>query len=179
MTRSTLSFGLGLATALAAGWFAFPRVLYVREAQPVEFRHKVHAEKSGVSGCGDCHILGADGSFAGIPRTEACAACHAEKMGGSPSEAKLVDSYIKAARETPWLVYSRQPANVWFSHAIHTRRAGLKCAECHGAYGESGDPPLYQLDRISTYSRGVMDMSRCEDCHHQRHVEVSCLGCHE
>ena len=47
MRRGSLFFAAGLLAALAAGWVAFPRVLYVRQAQPLEFRHKTHAEKSG------------------------------------------------------------------------------------------------------------------------------------
>jgi len=162
MTRISLTFGLGLATALAAGWFAFPYALYVRRAEPLDFRHKAHAEKSGVSQCTDCHALRDDGSFAGIPQADVCAPCHNESMG-----------------KRNWLVNFRQPANVWFSHAIHMRRAKLDCATCHGPYGESAQPVAYQQDRISGYSRQVMDMNTCEKCHRERKVEVGCLGCHK
>jgi hypothetical protein len=179
MARGTLVFGLGVAVALAAGWFAFPRALYLHAQQPVEFRHKTHAEKSGTAQCGDCHSFRDDGSFAGIPRIEACAACHADRIGTSRAEAVLVDSYIKKGRETPWLDNYRQPANVWFSHAIHTRLAKLSCQECHGAYGTGDGEPPYESNRISGYSRTVLDMNGCEDCHRKHRVEVSCLGCHK
>ena len=92
----------------------------------------------------------------GIAGIETCAGCHAEKIGTSKAEATLVDTYIKPSRETPWLVYSRQPANVWFSHAIHTRRAGLACTDCHGTFGESDQPKIYEQNRISGYSRDVI-----------------------
>lgn len=179
MARGTLVFGFGVATALALGWFAFPRVLYLRDVQPVQFRHKTHAEKSGTTNCGDCHSLREDGAFGGIPRMEACAACHAERIGTSRAEAVLVDSYIKKGRGTPWLELYRQPANVWFSHAIHTRLAKLSCQECHGVYGNGDGEPPHERSRISGYSRMVLDMNGCEDCHRKRGVEVSCLGCHE
>jgi hypothetical protein len=115
-------------------------------------------------------------------------------MGASPAEGILVDNYIKPGQEVPWLVYSRQPANVWFSHAIHVRQAGLGCAECHGKYGESDEPRIYEQNRISGYSRDIwghsmsrlgraagdgMKMSDCEDCHSRHKVEVGCLGCHK
>ena len=138
-SRNILAFGLGLAVTLLAGWVAFPRVLYVQEQQPLEFRHKTHAEKSGVAECSQCHALRDDGTFAGIPAMETCAGCHSEKMGTSKAEAILVDTYIKPGKETPWLVYARQPANVWFSHAIHVKRADLACVECHSTYGESDE----------------------------------------
>jgi menaquinone reductase, multiheme cytochrome c subunit len=179
MSRTSWIFLSGLATTLAWGWLAFPHIRYARSAQPADFRHQVHAQKSGSAQCSDCHALRQDGAFTGIPRTEACAACHAERMGTSPAEATLVDDYIKKGREMPWLVYGRQPANVWFSHAIHTKLAGLACADCHGQYGESNLVLVYARNRISGYTRTAKDMSMCEDCHRRRHVQVSCLGCHQ
>jgi len=194
LSRNIFGFGLGLAVALAAGWIGFPRVLYVQRQQPLEFRHKTHAEKSGVADCGECHALHEDGTFAGIPAMEKCAGCHSDRIGESKSEATLVDNYIKPGHETPWLVYAEQPANVWFSHAIHVKRAGLACQECHSTYGESDQVKVYELNRISGYSRDLwghsisrlrrgphegMKMSDCEDCHRQHRVDVGCLGCHE
>jgi len=194
MGRNTVVFGLGLAVALFAGWVVFPRVLYVKRNQPVEFEHKTHAEKSGNAQCNNCHVLGDDGAFAGIPPKEMCAGCHFERLGASKAEAILVDNYIKPGRDIPWLEYSQQPANVWFSHAIHVRRAALACAECHGTEGETDAVRVYEVNRISGYSRDIgghsmlrlrraphdgMKMSDCEDCHRRRNVEVGCLGCHE
>jgi hypothetical protein len=192
--RNTVVFGLGLAAALLAGWVVFPRVLYVQRQQPLEFRHKMHAEKSGIADCSECHAVRQDGTFAGIPAMEKCAGCHSERIGESKAEATLVDNFIKPGYETPWLIYARQPANVWFSHAIHVKRAGLACTECHSTYGESDQVRVYELNRISGYSRDIrghsmsrlrraphegMKMSDCEDCHRRRRVEVGCLGCHE
>lgn len=192
--RNLLVFGFGLAVALVAGWVAFPHALYVRHQQPLGFYHKTHSEKSGLAQCDSCHMLGSNGEFSGIPRLEVCVGCHSDKLGSSTSEAILVDNYLKPAKETPWLVYSRQPANVWFSHAVHTRRAGLACAECHGNYGESDQARIYEQNRISGYSRDIwghsisrlrraphdgMKMNDCESCHRRHHVEVGCLGCHQ
>jgi hypothetical protein len=192
--RDLVVFELGIAIALVAGWVAFPRALYVQRQQPLGFHHKTHSEKSGLSQCDSCHIVGSDGEFSGIPRMEVCAGCHAEKLGASKSEAILVGDYLKPAKETPWRVYSRQPANVWFSHAIHLRRAGLACAECHGEFGESDKARTYQQNRITGYSRDIwghsisrirraphdgMKMSDCESCHRRHKIEVGCLGCHQ
>ena len=194
MKRNILTFGIGMALALSIGWIAFPHVLYVRQQQPLEFRHKTHSEKSGLTQCDSCHVVGADGEFSGIAGVETCAGCHADKVGTTKAEATLVDLYVKPSRQTPWLVYSRQPANVWFSHAIHARRAGLACQDCHGSMGETDQARVYEQDRISGYSRDIsghsmsglfraphdgMKMSDCEDCHHRRNVQVGCLGCHK
>lgn len=194
MRRNLLVFGTGFAIALIAGWVAFPRALYSRHAQPLGFFHKTHSEKSGLASCDSCHTFGNNGEFSGIPRTEVCAGCHADKLGSSKAEATLVDTYIKPGQQPPWLIYSRQPANVWFSHAVHTRRASLNCTDCHGNYGESDQTRIYEKNRISGYSRDIwghsisrlrraphdgMKMTDCESCHRRRHVEVGCLGCHQ
>jgi hypothetical protein len=190
--RTSIAFGTGVLTALALGWIAFPRMLYTRQAQPLQFRHKTHAAKSGGSGCADCHSLQEDGTFGGVPRLATCAGCHAGPMGSTEAEAALVTRFVKPGIETPWLVYSRQPANVRFSHAIHTVRGGLACAQCHGETGTTDVVKVYQQDRISGYSREIggtrfgalggphgKRMSDCEDCHRERRVEVGCLGCHQ
>lgn len=192
--RNAIAFAVGVVVALVLGWIIFPRVLYVKKSQPVDFLHKTHAEKSGVAECSECHVIRDDGSFAGLPAMEKCAACHADKVGDSKAEALLVNNYIKPGHETPWLVYSEQPANVWFSHAIHVKRANLACTECHSTYGEADQVRPYELNRISGYSRDIwghsmsrlrraphegMKMSDCENCHEKHGVDVGCLGCHQ
>ena len=194
MRRNIFIFALGMGIALLTGWRAFPHVLYVRRSQPLEFLHQTHSAKSGTNDCSACHGFSSDGQFTGIAGIETCAGCHAEKMGSTQAEATLVSDYIKPSRETPWLIYSRQPANVWFSHAVHTKLAGLKCSDCHGSIGTSDRQHVYEQNRISGYSRDVwghslarleraphdgMKMSDCEDCHRRHRVEVGCLGCHQ
>ena len=194
MRRFLVMFGLGFVAALLVGWLAFPRVLYVKKPQPLEFRHKTHADRSGVADCSECHALRDDGAFAGLPAMDKCASCHSDKIGETKAEATLVDFYIKPAHETPWLVYAQQPPNVWFSHAIHVKRGGLKCEECHGQYGQSDQVKVYQVNRISGYSRDIwghsmsrlgrakgdgMTMSDCENCHRALHVDAGCMGCHK
>ena len=192
MMRSLVFFLAGLGGAAVCGWLVFPKALYRAEAQPLEFNHKVHKEKAG-SDCAGCHELGADGQFTGIPKLESCAMCHAEPQGSTPAEKQLVEHYVKAQREIPWKVYSRQPDNVRFSHAVHTRLAGLKCESCHGDHGMSEHLPLFYGNRISGESRNIwgprmiraglrpgegMKMADCESCHAERGVAAGCLGCH-
>lgn len=193
MGRNSLVFAFGVACSLFVGWVVFPRVLYVQKAQPLAFHHKTHAEKSGTADCGQCHVQRSDGEFAGVPSTDTCAGCHSTQMGTTKAEATLVNLYVKTGQPVPWLVYSQQPANVWFSHAVHVKVAGLACKECH-AMGQSDLMPVYEQNRISGYSRDIwghsmsrlrrapgdgMKMSDCESCHQRRGVQVGCLGCHK
>ena len=186
-------FFFGLAGGLAAGWIAFPELLYERRPQPMNFNHQVHTVDAGME-CADCHSFRDDGSFTGIPGVACCADCHSEVMSDSPEERRLVDDYVTPEREIPWLVYSQQPQNVYFSHAPHVRLAEIECRRCHGDHGRSKTLPLYERNRISTYSRSIwgkriagggpdlwdsMKMSDCSDCHADRDVQDHCLMCHK
>ncbi len=140
--RGTLIFSAGVLAALGAGWAGFPRVIYQTHRQPVDFSHQVHADKAG-SKCDDCHSFRADGTFAGVPALDKCAGCHAAAMGSTAAEKNFIDRYVTPQREPEWLVYARQPENVYFSHITHVKRGNLKCEQCHGSQGTSnGLPPL-------------------------------------
>ncbi len=179
--RGTFLFMAGAAVALSVGWAGFPRLIYQTRPQPVNFSHKVHADKAGLK-CEDCHEIRADGTFSGIPRLEKCGGCHTAAMGTSAAEKYFIDTYVTPQREVPWAVYARQPGNVYFPHAVHVKIAHLECARCHGNHGETDVIPPYQQDRISGYSRDVwqrMKMNDCVACHRQRGIEPSCLDCHK
>ena len=174
---------------LSLGWFIFPYALYERTAQPIQFSHKVHAETAGLT-CDNCHLLKDDGRFSGIPPLAKCAECHADIIGNSPHEKKLVEEYIKPKREIPWLAYSHQPQNVFFSHASHIKLAHLPCEECHGKHGTSDSLPDYEQNRITGYSRDIagralfgvqhgMTMNDCANCHTKHNIENTCLKCHK
>jgi menaquinone reductase, multiheme cytochrome c subunit len=184
--RGLMAFLAGAAVALAIGWGAFPRVIYRSQAQPVDFSHKVHAEKAG-SQCVDCHAFRDDGTYAGVPTLDKCAACHAAPMGSTAAEKAFIEQYITPNREPAWLSYARQPENVFFSHITHVQRGQLQCEQCHGAVGTSDHLRPLETDRISGYSRDIwgaagrpgMTMDNCVKCHRQRHLEHSCLDCHK
>lgn len=184
---------LGLAAGLAAGWVALPALLYGRQEAPLAFNHQVHVEAAGMA-CDDCHGFADDGSFRGLPATASCADCHAEPQGATEAERILVEDYLASGREIPWRVRSRQPDNVYFSHAPHVRRAGLECRRCHGDHGASTATPVYEYNRITGYSRAIwgpriqgggpnewdsMKMSDCVKCHAERGVKDHCLLCHK
>lgn len=194
MFRSLTLFLAGMAAALAAGWFAFPRVLYRAAPQPLQFSHKTHTGDKGGMKCEDCHTLRADGSFSGVPQLDKCSGCHAAPMGADPDEKLLVDRYVTPSREVPWRVYSRQPDNAFFSHAYHVNLAKIACDKCHGDHGKTEKLRAYEENRISGYSRDVwgsslarvavsgrsgMKMSDCEHCHDQKGVVTGCIDCHK
>jgi hypothetical protein len=191
--RGILLFSTGLAMALIFGWYLFPKILYSSTPQPLQFSHKVHAV-DGAQACEECHAFRDDGSYAGIPALEKCAACHSAALGTTKAESLLVADFVLPGREIQWKRYARQPANVYFSHAPHVRLAKIACERCHGPQGSSDTLRVVQVDRISGYSRDLwgpseirlrahewdgMKMTDCSDCHHRRGIEESCLDCHK
>jgi hypothetical protein len=174
--RGTILFLAGALAALGAGWLGFPRVIVRTQAQPVAFSHKIHAASTK---CEDCHSFRPDGSFAGVPALDKCSGCHAAAMGDSAAEKQFIEKYVTPQREPSWLVYARQPENVYFSHAAHVKRANLKCERCHGGQGAADKPRAYVEDRISGYSRDLLSMDACIACHAERNKRNSCLDCHK
>lgn len=188
------TFVAGLTLALVAGWTALPRAFYRSVPQPMQFSHQVHAGEAVGLDCQDCHAFTEDGRFAGIPPLQRCAECHESAIGESEAEKTLVEEYVTPGREIPWLVYSRQPDNVYFSHVQHTNKAGLECSDCHGDHGSSDTLRPHGVDRISGYSRDVsarklagvgagrargLGMDDCLGCHSRRGAPESCLTCHK
>jgi len=184
--RGLIVFAAGAILASTAGWMGSSRWLYRPQAQPVAFSHKVHNEKAGMA-CTDCHVTRTDGSFAGVPTVAKCAECHSAQMGDTKAEAEFIAKYVTPNREPEWLVYARQPDNAFFPHGAHLTRAKLACEHCHGGQGKSDKLPLYEVNRISGYSREVMGrpghegmrMDRCVRCHEQRGLRHACLDCHK
>lgn len=196
-----LFFILGVALSLVLGWAVFPNLLYSKKNQPVDFNHKLHLEEVSDS-CRTCHFLREDGTFSGVPRLEQCLECHEEILGESENEAVFFEQYVAKEREVPWLVYSRQPDCVYFSHAAHVKAADISCETCHGDIGASESLKPYEENRISGYSRDIwgrsiggfkhntwdrMKMDDCAACHkeaggHDSSVQTgrdACFVCHK
>jgi hypothetical protein len=189
-----MPFAAGLLVAASIGWVVLPGLLYERRDQPLAFSHKAHGPEGAGLACADCHALGADGRFAGIPALQRCAECHAEPIGDDPAERILVETYVKPGREIPWLGYSRMPDNVHFPHAVHVKRAGLSCERCHGDHGAGATLRPAEFNRLTGYGRDIWGhsalrsgllpwegkkMTDCSACHHEHGVKESCLDCHK
>jgi hypothetical protein len=195
-----LFFILGLAASLIVGWVVFPKVLYSQKKQPIEFNHALHNELV-EDGCESCHFFRDDGSYSGVPTLDQCIDCHEEVNGEDPEEARFVNEFVANNREVPWLIYSRQPQNVFFSHAAHVKMGEMDCVTCHGHIGESESLPIYKQNRISGYSIDIwgrnisgikrnswdrMKMDDCAECHRREGVNQNsvqtlrggCFVCH-
>ena len=123
------AFIVGLVVALVLGWWVLPGLMKQTEKQPIAFSHKEHVQKQGMT-CVRCHFIRQDGTFSGTPTTAECAVCHSVIQGNNPEEARFVREYVQTGREIKdeWLVYQKQPDNVFFSHAIHL----ASLAKIHG-----------------------------------------------
>jgi hypothetical protein len=195
-----LFFIFGLVASLVVGWVVFPQLLYSQKQQPVAFNHALHNEEVD-EGCESCHFFRDDGSYSGVPKLAQCVDCHEEVLGDSEEERIFVEEYVAKGREVPWLIYSRQPDCVFFSHAAHVKMAGMECATCHGPIGESESLKVYEENRISGYSRDIwganiagikrnswdrMKMDDCAACHRRENVNQNsvqtekggCFVCH-
>jgi len=197
----TLFFIIGLVASLVLGWVIFPQLLYSHKEQPIQFNHVLHNELVDDS-CESCHFFREDGTYSGAPKLAQCIDCHEEVQGESEEEAKFVNQYVLKDREVPWLVYSRQPACVFFSHVAHVKMGDMECVTCHGDVGESESLKPYEANRISGYSRNIwgkniagikfnswdrMKMDDCSECHVRNNVNQGsvqtlrggCFVCHK
>ncbi len=185
---------VGFILALIVGYGVLPPLLYETIEQPLQFSHAVHAGEEAGLVCEDCHEFRDDGTFAGIPGTGSCADCHEDLIGESKGEKALLEKYIKPGVEIPWLVYSRQPDNVFFPHGAHIKTAKIECSHCHGNHGETQTLRSFQRNRLTDYSRDIwgaqitgiksnswdrMKMDDCVACHRERNVKDSCMMCHK
>jgi len=188
-----LFFLVGLALSMVLGWLIFPKLLYSQKSQPIDFNHKLHVEEVGGS-CDSCHYFREDGTFSGIPKLGNCLECHEEILGETEEEEKFYNEYVAKGREVPWLVYSRQPDCVFFSHVAHVQMGKMDCVSCHGHIGESDHSRVYEENRITGYSRDIwghniagiakdpwdrMKMDDCSKCHVENNVKQNSVQTHK
>jgi hypothetical protein len=155
-SKRTMMFLTGLVSTLALGWFGFPHALYKKIDQPLQFSHRVHTGEGAGMACEDCHAFAEDGRFSGIPKIAKCAECHAAQLGTTDDEKILVEQYVTPNREIPWLIYSRQPDNAYFSHVQHVKLAELKCEQCHGPHGVSEKLRPFEVNRLGGSALGLL-----------------------
>jgi len=193
-------FSVGLIAALAVGWVVFPLLLYSEQRQPLNYSHVKHGPESSVGlECEECHFFYEDGVFSGIPGLSKCMECHEDPESlftDSPEEVKLFEAFIEPGREIPWLVYSRQPDCVYFSHIAHVKMAEIECKVCHGDFASNDILPSYKANRLTRYSIDIwgrniagykkntwdrMKMNDCAGCHTREGKEQNnaCFVCHK
>jgi hypothetical protein len=176
-----LFFIMGFVASLIVGWVVFPKLLYSKKKQPLNYNHALHVAEVEEE-CESCHYFREDGSFSGVPTISHCIECHEDVNGEDPEEEKFVREYVEAGKEVPWLIYAKQPPCVFFSHAAHVKTAKMECVTCHGPIGESTETRIYEENRLTGYSRDIwgknisgikqhswerMKMDDCADCHMQ------------
>ncbi len=190
-----LFFLIAFIVVFLSGWLLFPKLLYSKKEQPFNFNHALHTDELG--GCDSCHSLREDGSYDGIPDLASCMECHEEDpMGDSEDEQIFCEEYVANEKEVPWLIYSRQPDCVFFSHAAHLKgKNPMECKTCHGNIGESETSRPYEENRITGYSRDIwgkniwgikknswdrMKMDDCAECHKKETgSKGACFQCHK
>ena len=202
-------FLAGLLPSLLIGWILFPMALYSKQMQPVNFSHLIRLDPEvddTIKGdteqerCYYCHAFRDDGTFVGIPKLETCiTGCHDDPefpLGETPGEEKLMREYVAIEKEIPWLVYTRQPDNVYFSHIAMVIMGEMACETCHGDHAKTDQLPIYRKNRLSGYSINIwgknitgfkintwdrMKMDDCADCHTEKGYEENnaCFVCHK
>jgi hypothetical protein len=190
-----LFFLIAFVVVFLSGWLLFPKLLYSKNEQPFNFNHVLHTEETG--SCDACHFLREDGSYNGIPDLASCMECHTEEPNGdSEDELIFCEEYVANEKEVPWLIYSKQPDCVFFSHAAHLKgKNSMDCQGCHGDIGESTECKPYEENRLTGYSRDIwgkniwgikkhswdrMKMDDCAECHKEETgSQGACFQCHK
>lgn len=154
--------GAVAGTAAALAWPA--RSPAVR--QPIAFNHRLHVREPEI-GCATCHPFEPD-PFSGLPQVETCASCHAEQVGTSAEEAKVVEA-ARSGSALAWTPLHREPPHVFFSHRLHAGAARIACETCHPGFAEARAPPA----RVRP-----IRMADCLGCHAKVGAPTRCTACH-
>ncbi len=123
-------------------------------AQPIPFRHDLHAGTLGVA-CGYCHTTADRAAFAGMPSAQTCMTCHAQVWAGA-SVLQPLRTSLELNQPIVWTSVHRLPDYVYFNHAAHVSK-GVACATCHGDMTR-----MPKVVRVNTLSMGW-----CLDCHRE------------
>ena len=164
---ASLGFVLFFFLSTAAGTFSTLFNSPVDTEQAIVFNHRKHVEDNGMA-CSDCHEHYEKETFSGLPAADLCSFCHAEALGESAEELKLVE-LLEEGAPLEWKPLFRQPPHVFYSHRRHVAVAELECETCHGSFAETEAPPA----RVE-----IMTMEVCLDCHLEEGTATDCTACH-
>jgi hypothetical protein len=140
-------------------------VISLPPPQPIPFSHRIHV-KLGLK-CLDCHPIREPGLAAGFPKEAVCMACHGSNKKQSAAIAKLSE-YARKKESIPWVKIYRVPDNVFFSHKVHYKDAGITCDTCHGPVA----------DRHVIVKERPTSMTECMKCHDKSGASNDCGLCH-
>lgn len=133
-------------------WSPYTTYVDVPFDQPVPFSHKHHVGDDGID-CRYCHNSVETSSFAGMPTSQTCMACHSQLFTDAPMLAPVRQSF---ATNTPlkWNRVNDLPDFVYFDHSIHVAK-GIGCSTCHG-----------RIDQMPLTRRTqTLYMKWCLECH--------------
>lgn len=157
----------GFAALAAVGGFVTPGGGGPTERDSIAFNHRKHVVENEID-CGTCHVYFSEQTFSGLPDPDVCSSCHAEALGKSAEEAKLV-RLLSEGKPLEWRRLFRQPPHVFYSHRRHVVVAGIECPVCHQDIGRSEAPPA-RVRRLR--------MDDCIACHESKGVSTNCTACH-
>jgi hypothetical protein len=133
-------------------WSPYATYVDVPFEQPVPFSHKHHVGDDGID-CRFCHNSVEKSSFAGMPNSETCMACHSQLFADAPMLAPVRTS-LATKKPLSWNRVHDLPDYVYFDHSIHVAK-GIGCSTCHGRIDQM---PL-------TRKTQTLYMKWCIDCH--------------
>ena len=134
--------------------------------QPLAFSHMKHVGQ-GLT-CIECHAMPEPGDYAEIAGSGKCMTCHISIKTESPDIRKLTLLH-STSQEIPWEPVYLIPNYVFFSHAVHVKKVGAQCEDCHGPVGERN---------VLAKERDI-SMVACMDCHRAKGGSLECDYCHD
>jgi hypothetical protein len=120
--------------------------------QPVPFSHKHHVAELGLD-CRYCHSSVEVSSFAGMPSTQTCMACHSQ-IWSTAAMLEPVRASYRDSKPISWTRVNAEPDFVYFNHSIHIAK-GVGCSTCHG--------PVAEMN--ITWRAETLYMRWCLNCH--------------
>ncbi len=150
---------------LAVAAFLLPAVHSYGQQQPVPYSHKTHLA-IGLE-CSSCHKNADPGEYMGFPPASFCMSCHQAIKTDSPHIQKIAAA-AKSGEPIEWVRVYELPKFVYFSHRVHTKKAGVACETCHGAVRE--------LDVMT--KEVEHNMKTCMACHTANNAPNECGTCH-
>ena len=147
-----LALGGAVLAAYKINSGAFITDVGVAPGQPVPFSHKHHVGDDGLD-CRYCHTSVETSSFAGLPPTETCMACHSQ-IWANAELLEPVRASFRTGNSLEWTRVHDLPDFVYFNHSIHVNK-GIGCSTCHGRVDQM--PLMYKVSTLY--------MQWCIECH--------------